>query len=469
MTSERLTSKSYWTQEKATRLRDTLLAAQQVIPKAEEVSALEEQLAHELERGYFSPETDELLRERFARYLHVRSALGDILQQARQQLPIFRRHLRGEELKSFLGGWLAGCILMRSSRYLLNRYEEQAQVRAILNQADPRRGVPPRMFDEIRNSSTSPRNLFRFFWALEMAEAHREDIAALAADPEFAPLLQLLEEEQPFLEKQKHRHADAFARAQIARAKRRPGRYLRALNWELFEHSGRVIAECRNPFHRKRVRRPILRKLQQQLQPGDILVTRHDDALSNLFLPGFWPHAALCVGRPEQRAALGVHFSTEQEEQAGASIAFLEARKDGVRIRHLADTLSVDSFVVIRPRGLRNEERAELLRRARTHVGKLYDFEFDFTRSDRLVCTEVVYRSMDSVGEVHFDCIKTAGRHTLPAEELLRQCLQQHELFEVLTLFGVSGNHWLEGPDAREALEQSLSSKTGAGLSSPAS
>jgi len=436
-------------------MRDTLLAAHEALPTDADVKALQEELSPELERGYLSPESDERLRSQFARYLHVRSALGTLLESARRQLPIFRRHLHREELKQFLGGWLAGCMLMRTSRYLMNHFEHQKQVRTFLNQAHPFYGIPPRMFDEIRDSSIKPRNLFRYFWALQIAESHREELSALADDPDCAPLLKLLDDEQPFLETQKRAHADAFARAQIARARRRPGRHLRAFNWELFEHSGRFIAECRNPFHRKRVRRPTLRRLRNLMQPGDIVVTRHDDALSNLFLPGFWPHAALCIGTPEQRQQLGISFSDEQEQQAGPSLSFLEARKDGVRIRRLPDTLSVDNFVILRPTGLDDSLRGEILRRAIPHEGKLYDFEFDFNRSDRLVCTEVVYRSMDGVGPVHFDCIRKAGRFTLPAEELLRQALQQSH-FTVLALYGITGNQWVEGARARELLERSL-------------
>ncbi len=441
--------------EDPTRTRDTLLAAHEALPKDEDVRALHAALQPELERGYLSPESDERLRSQFANYLHVRSALVTLLQSARRTVPIYRRHLKQEELKLFLGGWLAGCMLMRTSRYLMTHFQHQELVRSFLNQAHPYYGIPPRMFDTIRDNSTHPRNLFRFFWALQIAESHQEQLNRFQEDPDCAPLLALLQEEQPFLETQKRTHADAFARAQVARARQRPGRHFRAFTWELFERSGRLISKCRNPFHRKRVKRPTVRKLEDLLKPGDIIVTRHDDALSNLFLPGFWPHAALCIGSPEQRKELNASFPDDLERKAGPSISFLEAQIDGVRIRPLTYTLAVDTFALLRPTGLKGSELAEILQRAAKHEGKLYDFEFDFNRSDRMVCTEVIYRSMDGVGPVHFNCIKKAGRFTLPTEELIRQALQQPH-FSVHSIYGLTGTHWVKGEQAGELLKQSL-------------
>ena len=152
---------------------------------------------------------------------------------------------------------------------------------------------------------------------------------------------------------------------------------------------GRVVAEVQNPFHRKRVSETIRQQVSALLEPGDVLITRHDDALSNLFLPGFWPHGALYIGTEAQREALGVDFDEVRRQRASDPHTILEAKKDGVLFRRLEETLRVDSFAVLRPR-LSDADRATCLGRASTHEGKLYDFDFDFTRADRLVCTEVV-------------------------------------------------------------------------------
>ena len=202
----------------------------------------------------------------------------------------------------------------------------------------------------------------------------------------------------------------------------------------------------------KRVTPEVRERLEAFLEPGDVLVTRHDDAMSNLFLPGFWPHAAFYLGQPEQREALGVRY----DRPLDGSVRFLEAKKDGVKLRPAEDTLQVDAFTVLRPT-IPSVERAEAVSRSLTHAGKLYDFVFDFSATDRLACTELVYRSYHGVGEVQFELQEHAGRFCLTAEDLVNQALSSGS-FEVVLVYGVRGNDWVAGPEARELLKASFAS-----------
>ena len=70
-------------------------------------------------------------------------------------------------------------------------------------------------------------------------------------------------------------------------------------------------------------------------------------------------------------------------------------------------------------------EIAEALSRGLKHTGKGYDFGFDFSRADRLVCTEVVYRSFDGVGALRFPLVKRAGRMTLSGNDLVQMSLAE--------------------------------------------
>ena len=72
-------------------------------------------------------------------------------------------------------------------------------------------------------------------------------------------------------------------------------------------------------------------------------------------------------------------------------------------------------------------DRQEVIRAVKTafsHWGKPYDFEFDFSSVDKLVCTEVVYRCYggNSPGRpVSFPVEEIMGRTTMPAGNLVRK------------------------------------------------
>ena len=68
----------------------------------------------------------------------------------------------------------------------------------------------------------------------------------------------------------------------------------------------------------------------------------------------------------------------------------------------------------------------------------MYNFDFDFFSSDRLVCTEVVYRSYDGLDGITFTLTERAGRKTLSAEDLLDFALDSNA-FEPVAIFGVAG------------------------------
>jgi len=106
-----------------------------------------------------------------------------------------------------------------------------------------------------------------------------------------------------------------------------------------------------------------------------------------------------------------------------------------VRFRPLHETLSVDVFAILRP-GLAPESICRAIERAVQHEGKVYNFDFDFFNSDRIVCTEVVYRAYDGLEDLRFPLNERAGRKTLSAEDLLDFALDT-QAFAPVAIFGV--------------------------------
>ena len=193
--------------------------------------------------------------------------------------------------------------------------------------------------------------------------------------------------------------------------------------------------------------------LLARMEPGDILVARQNWFLSNIGLPGFWPHGELYVGRPEELAAyfdedpgvkafvaglrggkgqtlsgyLAGRFpkkwtAYQGDDGHGDPIRIIEAISEGVSFTGINHGMCVDYLGVMRPR-LSKADKAWAIVRAFEYQGRPYDFDFDFFSDQTLVCTELVYKSYaPAPGKdgLRIALVDVAGRKTLPANELVK-------------------------------------------------
>jgi hypothetical protein len=195
-----------------------------------------------------------------------------------------------------------------------------------------------------------------------------------------------------------------------------------------------------------------IRELQPRLEPGDILLERREWYLSNIGLPGFWSHAALYLGTPEQRRSyftdadtrawirtqgiadgdlemlLRTRYPTNYEAslragEEGHRVRVIEAISEGVSFTTLEHSADCDSLAVLRPR-LPRREKAQAILRAFHYAGRPYDFNFDFATDAELVCTELVYKAYEPAEGfrgLRFPLIEMLGRKVTPANELAKQ------------------------------------------------
>ena len=297
---------------------------------------------------------------------------------------------------------------------------------------------------------SSPRNAMIFRSAIRYFQSNRDNLFSLESDPKLKPVVDLLRGELPFIENRIQDYATNQVKYRWHSLLRRHHSGFKKATFGLFQVSGSLVSEIRMKWKRKRVTPGVQRKLSRILEPGDVIITRHDDAASNLFLPGFWPHGALYIGTETERKKIDSTGETWRRHSCPEPNCVLEARKDGVLFRPLDDTLNVDACVVLRPK-LPVDQIRQALARAMTHHGKRYDFEFDFRRSDRLVCTEVIYRAFHGIGDVEFELKTRAGRVCLSAEDLL-DCAVANRFFDVIVVYGSSGNRFVTGERALPTL-----------------
>jgi len=443
----------------------TLRASYAALPSARHMVVLHADSKSAEARGYYNPIEDERLRETYASYLAMRVAIWQTIQSLK---PRFKRYTKGQplsqgELQAFGIAFCGAEIIVRTGEYLIGLARDRDIVWKKLDEEERRYGLKRKSFTRLYRQLTSHFTMNGFYQARDYFDAHRETVMEALSGEELSAVADILTTlNLPTAPRGDHlRRYRRFVNFSLRRRSISAGRNTL---FALFEATGSDIAELKIPLVKnigapKRVTADVIEGLKPQLEPGDVFITRHDDAMSNLFLPGFWPHGALYIGPLEERLKRGVEeVSDGYQHSAAEDINILEAKKDGVLLRPIEETLQVDAFVVLRPK-LTQAQINQALSKGLSHAGKLYDFIFNFATSDRLVCTEVIYRAYHGVGPIDFTLSTQAGRKCLSAEDFLNQAIV-NDWFEPVALYGLGGQNTFETDGKlRESLANTFASK----------
>ncbi|HEY0946006.1 MAG TPA: 1-acyl-sn-glycerol-3-phosphate acyltransferase [Opitutaceae bacterium] len=385
-------------------------------------------------RSYYRTADDDEMRRMLVTWLSYRTALLRTVWK-------YQRHaqLTGESarLRALLLHYTAAAAAYDTSARFVLAFEGQTHAIRKLNEPEPRWDLPAGTYDRIRANLA---HVAHRRW-LEAAWKHYHETLPRWSALGMGPASSAAELPDATSYPVFH-HAIAVAGENTARLSERLLRYkletavVDVANFARggYYHASSAIStlvgdtKIREPRHgRALITAERLAELRPRLQPGDILIERRNWYLSNAFLPGYWPHSALYVGTAEDLRALGLdrdpraarHLARfAQPDAAGHAPAVIEAVSEGVVFTSVEHSVGeADSVAVLRPR-ISTEQRRELIARAFEHAGKPYDFDFDFFSSDKLVCTEVVYRACN--GTIDFPLVEILGRKTLPALEIVR-------------------------------------------------
>ena len=381
-------------------------------------------------RGYFTPTEDDEVRHLLVSYWQSRNALIELVGSFcdNQDQP------KTDRPSGFLIAYAGALVLVDAARFMREQLHDRPVVRAKLNETEPHFGIPEGTYDTVQKSLTSPKHAWHLNYATRYFDQHSAELFELAGTEPVAPMIEIIKR----LEERGRVDLGSCVLARVGVLARQ---LLDVLNRDLrskalygLQKSVSQLASriSTGPGHRPALPGHVVLKLRELLQPGDVLITRKEQGMTNYVLPGYWPHAALYIGDCEQLQRIGIadhpHVKPRWDRLRQCDLfeprRVLEALKDGVWIRSLACPFESDALAVIRPR-LARAQIAEAITRGLFHDGKPYDFDFDFTRSDRLVCTEVVYRSYEGIGGLAFELTRRAGRMTLAAEDLLRMAIDR--------------------------------------------
>ncbi len=414
------------------------VAIQTVLHVAEHFDRLKQQASLLLqefnasERGFFTPTEDEQVRQLLVSYWSSRNALFELVLENRSYSLAASESEKNVRFLIAFGGAL---VLIDAARFLRDRVHDRPLVRNKLNEAEPSFNIPTGVYDRIQKSLTSTTHAWHLYYALRYLKENQRSLHdTAAAHTLIGALWELVKKLRHGLDLRLEDLVTARLRTRAVEVSTLLRRDLlfRAM-YGLQKVFSQLLSEKYLQLgHRPQLPPGIVEQLRAELAPGDVLVTRKEFALTNYFLPGFWPHAALYVGHETDLTDLQLAERAIPPpwlpvfRQCGPidEGRVLEALKDGVRLRCVSTPLSCDAIAVVRPR-LTKQEIGSALARGFHYVGRPYDFDFDFSQSERLVCTEVVYRSFEGVGGLGFALIRRAGRLTLSAEDLLLMALKE--------------------------------------------
>lgn len=410
-----------------------------------------------VERGYLKPDEETELRQLQVSYWQGRNALLEIVAAHAHARPSASDLDPGD----FLVAFAAAVTLVDAAFFLRVRFHGVAPIRAKLDEPDSRFGIPDRMYETVQHSLTCPHHVVRLLQARSVYMRGRRDLRRQFTAGPLAGLLPLIDRKITRLRPSAATYLRTRLHVWGQLVRTRIGRNL--FGSGLFQIQKYVSSLMADRYvvlgHQPRLPADMCDDVCRRLQSGDVLVVRKEHAVTNYFLPGYWPHAALYLGTCDDLRQLGLGDDDAARQcwplvEAAAEPrpgAVIEAMKDGVRIRPLESPLASDSIVVLRPQ-LESHELRVALARALAHEGKPYDFDFDFTRSHRLVCTEVVYRAYDGVGSLQFELTRQVGRLALAAEGLIDMALTGRG-FDVVAVFSpADSDALLTGDDALKVL-----------------
>lgn len=411
-------------------VRDVIRWLTELEQRAIDMSA---ELGPSAPRAYTQAENDRI-RALLQSFLNYRSVLLRLLGYYSSYETAPREDLR---LKSFLLAYVSGLTHYREGIVMVTMFRDRPRARAKLNEPEPIWGVPPDTFETVYRNITDPANvrLLGEAWAYYTSQAPQMAGLGLMEEAEFGWLHDTIRRQQRFIEENainiwEGKWDILSGDLQVLR---------RGATFNAVAILGTFLGSVKITISRPLISLTQVQELKGLLQPGDLILERRNWYVSNGFLPGFWPHMALYVGSAEDLARRGLtihplvrqHLAEfRQPDRNGHERRVIEALSVGVIFTSLEESAGGDHIAVLRPRVSEARKNAAIVR-AFSQYGKPYDFDFDFFSTDRLVCTELIYRSYDEViqGEgIRFPLVRILGRDTLPPVEVGRMFARERSL-----------------------------------------
>lgn len=384
---------------------------QKLVKESKRVRALWVQRAHKLreatERGRGLIRGDVRLEVYDAEktYLSLRESLYRLAfkhlpKLTRQDIP-YPPELR---LRGIGISLLAAVTLYENAQEVQNQILTVPELRTILNQSDPVRGIPPHFWDRVHREFVR----VKYRRLLEAGLRKWEELRSVQQGP--------LIQDDPFLA---YVQAELANNPMVAEIRREPffGRMARGFGF----HTSRAIKfmsgsiggggkfQASKAFSNL-IGMVTLREgklygktaweefVKARLKPGDILLEKTPFRLTDRFIPGHFGHAALYVGTEKELRDLDLlsqPYVRRHLPELSQDKTIAEALRNGTQLSSLKTFLNIDDLAILRPKAdaiPRANVRAAISL-AFSHLGKTYDFKFDANTWETITCSELIFQS----------------------------------------------------------------------------
>ena len=135
-----------------------------------------------IKEGKFRPAEDESIGYWFARYLTIRESLWDVINDVQGQLG-GTKSSNDEELRLFLVGYAAVCVLVAIDRLMLFDVAYHSLIQRKLNEPFQELRIPRKQYTQVFEAFVDERSALALLDAMRFAKKNRRKLLALKDDP----------------------------------------------------------------------------------------------------------------------------------------------------------------------------------------------------------------------------------------------------------------------------------------------
>lgn len=191
---------------------------------------------------------------------------------------------------------------------------------------------------------------------------------------------------------------------------------------------------------------PAIEIAKNSLRPMDIILEKSPFVLTDKLIPGHYGHVAIYLGTKAQLEEIGMWNHPDiipHQEEIEAGNTILEAVRPGVRLNSVEGFMNIDEFTIMRKvDGLQSSAQvSEQISRGIDQLGKDYDFNFDISTLDKIVCSELIYIVF---GHVNWPTQYRLGRPTITPDDIGETLFMKNTRFKMTDYVVSTERHRIE-------------------------